>query len=170
MTVSGEYAQLVLSVAILGALEVIRDGERVPVPRGKTSEIVVRLALQPGEVVRADRIVEDLWTADGTNARRNTLQSKVAMLRRALGDPDAITSRDGGYALTINSAHVDALVVLGSTATVTALLNAGDARGAAGLCASALSLYRGDILQDAGDGEWATPHRTRLEEARVETT
>lgn len=156
-----------LTVAVLGALEVTRDGQRVPVPVGKTSELVVRLALEPGELVRADRLVDDLWVADGAGARRNTLQSKIAMLRRALGDPGAITSRDGGYSLAVDSSNVDAFAVFGSTATASRLFDAGDDRGAADLCASTLRLFRGDVLQAAGDGDWVTPHRTRLEEARM---
>jgi len=95
-----------LTVAVLGALEVTRDGRHVAIPAGKTSELVVRLALEPGELVRADRLVEDLWAADGISARRNTLQSKITMLRRALGDPTLITSRDGGYALDVTPSDV----------------------------------------------------------------
>ena len=30
-----------------------------------------------------------------------------------------------------------------------------------------LAMYRGDVLQAAGDGEWVTPHRARLDEARM---
>ena len=60
----------------------------------------------------ADRLVDDLWGADAINTRRNTLQSKVARLRRALGDPEAIVSGDGGYALAVDPAAVDALAVL----------------------------------------------------------
>ena len=101
------------------------------------------------------------------SARRNTLQSKVAMLRRALGDPSVITSRDGGYALAVEPSDVDALAALSSTSTASGLLEAGDDRGAADLCASTLPLYRGDVLQAAGDGDWAGPHRARLEEARM---
>jgi predicted ATPase/DNA-binding SARP family transcriptional activator len=153
-------------VAVLGALEVTRDGQRVPIPGGKTSELLVRLALEAGQLVRADRIVEDLWVDGGVGTRRNTLQSKIAMLRRALGDPQAITSRSGGYALAIEFSNVDALAALGSTTTASGLLDAGDDRSAADLCASTLALYRGDVLQAAGDGDWVTPHRTRLEEAR----
>src|SRR3954452_21213196 len=93
------YARGMLSVAVLGALEVTRDGRRLPIPAGKTSELVVRLALVAGELVRADRLVDELWTEDGVPARRNTLQSKIAMLRRAVGDPPLITSHTSGYAL-----------------------------------------------------------------------
>ena len=46
----------------------------------------MRLALEAGVVVRTDRLIEDLWADDAVNTRRNTLQSKVAKLRRALGD------------------------------------------------------------------------------------
>ncbi len=48
------------------------------------------------------------------------------------------------------------------------LLDSGDERGAAELCASTLQTYRGDVLRAAGDGEWAGPYRARLEEARIE--
>ena len=157
-----------LTVAVLGPLEVTRDGQRVPVPGGKTSELVVRLALEAGALVGADRLVDDLWSAGGRSARRNTLQSKVAMLRRAFGDPSVIESRDGGYALAVEPSDVDAIAALGVVATASGLLEAGDDRGAADLCASTLLLYRGDVLQAAGDGEWVDPHRARLEEARMQ--
>ena len=107
---------------MLGALEVTRDGQHVPVPGGKTSELVVRLALEAGELVRADRLVEDLWAADGVSARRNTLQSKITMLRRALGDPPVITSRDGGYALAVEPSDVDALAALSAATTASGLV------------------------------------------------
>lgn len=35
------------------------------------------------------------------------------------------------------------------------------------MCSTALSLFRGDVLDDAGDGDWLIPHRTRLEETRL---
>ncbi len=161
------YARDVLTVAVLGALVVTRDGRPVLVPTGKTSELVVRLALESGEHVRADRLVEDLWAGGGVGARRNTLQSKITMLRRALGDPTVVTSRDGGYALAVEPSDVDALAALSATATASGLFEAGDDEGAVDLCASTLRLYRGEVLQAAGDGDWVTPYRARLEEARA---
>jgi predicted ATPase len=47
------------------------------------------------------------------------------------------------------------------------LLAADDHRGADALCSSTLALYREEILPAAGDGDWANPHRARLEEARM---
>ena len=164
----GPYALgVVWQIALLGPLEVRRDGQRVDVPSGKASELLVRLCLEAGELVRTDRLIDDLWAPRAVKTQRNTLQSKVTMLRRALGDPPVITSRDGGYALDIEPLEVDALAVLGNAAAASRLFDAGDNRGAADLCASTLELYRGEVLQAAGDADWVHPHRARLEEIRL---
>ncbi|MEY2533683.1 MAG: hypothetical protein QOF29_1593 [bacterium] len=148
---------------MLGPVEVRRDGELLPVPGGKTSEVLVHLALEAGAFVGVERLVDDLWA--GAATRRNTLQSKVARLRRALGDASMIASGDGGYKLAVGPDEVDALCVLRDAATASQRLDAGDDRGAAQLSAEALKRYRGEVLQSTGD--WAAPHRARLEEARM---
>ena len=63
----------------------------------------MRLALEAGAAVPADRLVDDLWAAGAVSTRRNTLQSKVAMLRRASGGPPLVASRHGGYALAVEA-------------------------------------------------------------------
>jgi predicted ATPase/DNA-binding SARP family transcriptional activator len=161
------YAHGVLRISLLGALEVRRDGQLLPMPGGKTSELLVRLALEAGAVVRADRLVEDLWADAAAHTRRNTLQSKVAKLRRALGDPPVIASSDGGYSIAVEPSEVDALAALAEVVTASRLFDAGDDLGAAELCASTLTLFRGDVLQAAGDGGWVEPYRARLDEARM---
>jgi predicted ATPase/DNA-binding SARP family transcriptional activator len=125
---------------------------------------VVRLALEAGAPVSAERLVEELWAGDAAQTQRNTLQSKIAMLRRALG-PTAIVSRDGGYALAVDASQVDALVALRQATTAVRLRDLGDAEGAADVCASTLALFGGPGLEAAGDAEWADVHRTRIEEA-----
>ena len=150
---------------MLGPLEVRRDGVRLRIPAGRSSDLVVRLALEAGALVSAERLLEDLWTGTAAETRRNTLQSKIAMLRRALG-PDAVVSRDGGYALAVDPAQVDALTVLRHAATADALRDVGDAQTAYDVCAAALAMFRGTGLDAAGDAEWAEVHRTRVDEAR----
>jgi predicted ATPase/DNA-binding SARP family transcriptional activator len=155
----------VLQVAVLGPLEVTRGGERLRIPAGRSSDLVVRLALEAGALVSAERLLEDLWADTAAGTRRNTLQSKIAMLRRALG-PDAVVSRDGGYALAVDVGQVDALTVLRHAATAAALREEGEAQGAYDVSAAALTLFRGTGLDAAGDAEWAEVHRTRVDEAR----
>ena len=117
-----------LQVSLLGPVEVRRDGLLVPVPGGKTAELLVRLALDAGLVVRTERLIEDLWAAGAVGTRRNTLQSKVARLRRALGDPLLVVHGDGGYKLAVEPSAVDALAVVHDGAAAAALLDAGDLR------------------------------------------
>ena len=152
-------------ISVLGPLEVRREGELVAVPGGKTSELLVRLALEAGLLVRVDRLLDDLW--GGVDTRRNTLQSKIARLRRALGDPAVIVSSDGGYKLDVEPSAIDAFAVLRRTVTASRLHDDGDDRGAADLSASTLAMYAGEVLPAAGDGDWVTPHRAQLEEART---
>ena len=145
---------------MLGPVEVRRDDQPVRVPGGKTAELLVRLALDAGTTVSADRLLDDLWR--GTAIQRNTLQSKVARLRRALADPAVI---DGAYRLAAEPGQVDALCVLRDAAAAARRLDAGDEHGAREISAAALGRFRGELLPAAGD--WAAPHRVQLEEARA---
>jgi hypothetical protein len=85
----------------------------------------VRLALDAGRPVSADRLLDDLWA--GAPTQRNTLQSKVARLRRALQDRAVI---DGAYRLDVRPEQVDALRALSDAAAATRRLDAGDEHGA----------------------------------------
>jgi predicted ATPase/DNA-binding SARP family transcriptional activator len=152
-----------LEFLVLGPVEVRRDGEPLPIPRGKTAELLVHLALAAGTPVRADRLLDDLWA--GTPTNRNTLQQKVARLRRSLGDPSLVAGGVDSYRLAIEPAAVDAHRVLRDVDSATALFDDGDHAAAAAASAAALALFRGDVLPSAGD--WAAAQRARLEEARM---
>src|SRR5215213_4647612 len=129
-----------LTVAVLDRVEVRRDGAPAPVPTGLTTELLVRLALDAGRPVRAERLVEDLWPG-ATGVRPNTLQAKVSQLRRALGDPAALTGGSTGYTLTVDRERVDALRALVLADEGAALLAAGDAAAAVATCRRGLALF-----------------------------
>ena len=155
----------VLSVAVLGRVVVRRDGVAAPVPTGRTTELLVRLALEGGRPVRAQRLAEDLWPG---GARANTLQVKVSQLRRALGDPAAVPGGPAGYALVADA--VDALDATRLAAEGAARLADGDPAAAATSCRAGLQLFDTEVLPAAGDGEWVAPHRVRLTEVRLRLT
>ena len=48
-----------------GPVELRRDGERIALPGGKTTELLVRLALEAGRTVHPERLIDDLWWRDG---------------------------------------------------------------------------------------------------------
>ena len=157
----------VIAVSVLDAIEVHRNGERIPVRAGKTAEVLVRLALEAGVMVRTERLIEDLWADEAVTTARNTLQTKVSRLRRALGDGALVTGTSAGYTLQVEPSAVDALEVLRLAERASALRSAGDASAALEACAAALAMFRGEILSGAGDGDWLVPHRARLEEIRL---
>ncbi len=131
-------------------------------PAGKTTELLVRLALDAGSRVRVDVLLEDLWP---TTAGRNTLQSKVSQLRRALGDKDLVVGEDDTYRLLVEPGRVDAIHVVDLAAEASSARHAGDASTAMAKASEGLRLFRGEVLIDLGD--WAEPHRARLEELRL---
>lgn len=131
-----------LTVGVLGPLEVRRDGRPLPVPSGKTTELLIRLALDAGQVVTAERLIEDLWGDDAAATARNTLQSKVSQLRRALDDPAIVGGGRGGYTLELDAGRVDALEVVGLAAAAAAARRAGDAAAALEAATEGLELFR----------------------------
>src|SRR3954447_25077390 len=155
-----------LTVAVLGRVEVRRDGGPAAVPSGLTTELLVRLALDAGRPVRAERLGDDPW-AGAPGIRPNTLQVKVSQLRRALGDSAALTGGPEGYALAVDPDRVDALHVLRLADEGGALPAAGNVVAAAATCREGLALFGAEVLPAAGGADWVLPHRVRLEEARL---
>jgi predicted ATPase/DNA-binding SARP family transcriptional activator len=155
----------VLTVAVLGRVVVRRDGVPAAVPTGRTTELLIRLALEGGRPVRAQRLAEDLWPG---GARPNTLQVKVSQLRRALGGAAAVPGGPAGYALVADT--VDAVDAIRLAAEGAARLADGDPEAAATACRAGLRLFDTEVLPAAGDGDWVAPHRVRLTEVRLRLT
>ena len=147
-------------MAVLGPVEVRRDGVRLPIPGGKATELLIRLALAAGVRVRTERLIDDLWSDEGAVVGRNTLQSKVSRLRRALGDPALLTGDPSGYTLHVDPGSVDALEVLRLAQSTTPVPDRDQA----------LAMFSGDVLPGGGSARWIEPYRARLEETRLELT
>ncbi|MFC4591817.1 AfsR/SARP family transcriptional regulator [Sphaerisporangium corydalis] len=141
-------------VFILGPMEVEgEDGAAVPIGGPRVRALLAMLALEPGRLVPADRLVDALWGENLPAAPANALQTLVKRLRAALLPHAAIDGRAGGYVLDLTPDDVDA-------ATFTRL-------AAHGRLDEALALWRGPALADLR----AVPHLAnvaeRLEERRL---
>jgi predicted ATPase/DNA-binding SARP family transcriptional activator len=159
---------VVLTLAVLGPVEVRRDGTLLPLPAGKPTELLIRLALDAGAPVSVDRLIEDLWGAAAMPRQRNTLQSKVSRLRRAFGDGGAVTVGPAGYALDVGRGLIDVFAASRLAEEAAGRLAVGDPEAAVQACGRALAMFRGEVvLPDAGDGDWLVPHRARLNEVRL---
>ena len=85
-----------LDIRLLGPITAERDGEPVSLGGPRQRAVLARLALVVGQVVTVDRLVDDVWAGDPPATAVNTLQSYVSLLRRALGDANAVPPRGTG--------------------------------------------------------------------------
>ena len=156
-----------LEFLLLGPLEVRAGGNRVPVPGAKERRLLALLLLHANTVVSADRLLEELWGEHLPNDPANALQSRVAKLRRALGQTGAqgvLTSRRPGYVLQVDPEQLDIhrferLVAEARQAAATV--------DAAERFAEALALWRGPALADVAREGVAQAEIARLEELRL---
>ena len=152
---------------LLGPLEA-RDGARtVPLGGGKPRALLALLALHAGEVVSADRAIDELWGEQPPPTAAKALQVHVRALRRALGD-HAIVTRSPGYVLAAAADDVDAHRFERLAAAGRAALAAGDAHGAAAALQDALALWRGPALSDLAYEPFALAAAQRLDDLRLD--
>jgi predicted ATPase/DNA-binding SARP family transcriptional activator len=162
-------------IGILGPLE-IRDEAGQPVRLGgpRLRALLIRLALDPGRTVTADRLAGDLWAGDGLDHggpadSGNALQALVSRLRHAAG-PSIVEHRTGGYRLAVDPGQVDATLFERLVGEGRAALAAGDPAAGAERLGQALGLWRGPALADVEDAAFAAGPVARLEELRLAAT
>ncbi|WHT19585.1 BTAD domain-containing putative transcriptional regulator [Crossiella sp. CA-258035] len=138
---------------VLGPLVVwTAEGTPVRVPEAKVRALLAVLLVHAGHPVSADRLVEDLWGERPPANPAAALQHKVWQLRKAIG-AERVESRPPGYLLRVRPEEVDASRFLGC-------LERGDLAGA-------LALWRGPVLADFPDAEFARGYADRLTESRL---
>jgi predicted ATPase/DNA-binding SARP family transcriptional activator len=96
-------------VRMLGPFEVGGDGGPVVVAGGSQRIVLALLALHAGRPVGVPALVDALWPEGAPASARNSLQSHVARLRSALGEPGLVTHGPAGYCLAATRADVDVL-------------------------------------------------------------
>ncbi len=152
---------------MLDGVALRRDGVPVTLGTGKVGELLVRLALDAGVTVRTDRLIDDLWAGEAHGTSRNALQAMVSRLRRALGVADLVVGSRAGYTLDVDRRAVDAFEVVDLAERAAAFRRTGNPAAALDTCGTALEFFGGQTLSGGGDGDWAIPHRHRLEEVRL---
>jgi DNA-binding SARP family transcriptional activator len=98
-------------VRVLGAVVMSGPRGRAQLAGARQRAVVGVLALKVGEVVPGWRLVEALWGDDPPRTAVRSLHSHVARVRQALdacGVPDALVTRESGYALLLDRDAVDA--------------------------------------------------------------
>lgn len=156
---------------VLGPLAVwTDDGQPVRVPELKVRVLLGALLADPGRIVPADRLVEELWGGAAMPANpAGSLQTRASQLRRVLGDAetggrDLLVSRSPGYLLDVAADAVDSQVFQELLRQARATE---DLATRAPLLTEALALWRGPALADLADHDFARIPVVRLEEQRL---
>jgi DNA-binding SARP family transcriptional activator len=156
-----------MEVRCLGPMQITVDGLEVALGGPKQRLVLAHLLLEPGRVVSTERLIDAVWGAEGPPAARNTLQSYVSNLRKALG-PERVEGRERGYALLISPDELDTARFESLAAEGRGLVGI-DPDTAAELLASALSLWSGPPFGDLAAAGSLSEAVVRLEQLRLAT-
>src|SRR5438445_12065908 len=146
---------------ILGPLEVVADGQEVPLGGAKQRALLALLLLHPNRVVSRDRLIDELWETDPPETARTALQVHVSHLRKALGR-DRIVTEAPGYLVRVEPDELD----LERFERLLGSVDRGDSAVATEVLREALALWRGPPLGGLADS-FAQAERARLEEQRL---
>jgi DNA-binding SARP family transcriptional activator len=131
--------------------------------------VLAVLLAEAGQVVSADRLVDELWGEHPPRTALNTIQGYVVRLRKLLGGSEEtrLLTRNRGYLLEVAEGALDSHVF-------DRLVEAGQRDVAAGELAAgvdqlveALALWRGPALHDVPASPVVTAEANRLEQRRL---
>ena len=152
-----------MEVRLFGELEALAGGVPVPVRGAKQRALLALLALQRGQPVSADRLIDVLW-GDGQAANpANALQAQIGQLRRTLGAA-AILTTEAGYALAAGPDQVDVVRFEQLVAKGQRLAADGELEPASAALGEALRLRRGEPLAEFTYAGFFDAERAHLDE------
>ena len=149
---------------VLGPVEVLDEGQAVPLGGRKQRTVLAILVSAPGAPVSVDRLAEALWGESPPERARGSIQTYISNLRGLVGD--CIDFRGDGYVLEVDPESVDrlrfeALVDRGKELVDT------DPVQARAVLRNALALWRGPPFADLDGHAALRPIITALEETRL---
>src|SRR5215831_14264962 len=133
---------------ILGPLEVVEDGNPVPLGTLKERHVLGVLLLHANEFVSRERLIDDLWGEAPPPTARQAVNVYLSKLRKTLSrdGADPIATASGGYRLNVEPDAVDASRVQLLVAGAREQVALGEPESAADQFREALALWRGPTL------------------------
>lgn len=158
-------------ITLFGPLTVRVAGEVVDLRGPQPRAVLARLAVAAGEVVSADRIIDDIWATDPPPKALGGLQVHISNLRRLLEPGRAkrtparvLVSSPPGYALRL---PVDAVDAWRFQALVRDAATSDVPQSRAELLRAALDCWSGAVLPEFCDTDWAATEAARLARIRA---
>jgi SARP family transcriptional regulator, regulator of embCAB operon len=168
-------------IGLLGTLEVnhpfaaTRGGRGVPITAAKPRQVLAMLAANANTMVSMDQLIDELWPSTPPRTVKTTVQTYVYQLRKLFGEASrsgvgttVLTTRPGGYVLTVPREKVDIFEFQNLVERGRAALRLGEPAHAAELLRESLALWRGPVLADVTVGPNLEGLSVYLEEERLE--
>ncbi|EXU61869.1 hypothetical protein Z951_44800 [Streptomyces sp. PRh5] len=159
-------------IRLLGQIMVgAAEGEYVSAGPSKQGCTLAVLALQAGQLVSVDSLIDRVWDDDPPRAARASLHSYIARLRKLLeqdtaGGGSPLLRRSGGYVLAVEPERVDIHLMRALARQGRKASEEHDHQGARRLYRRAVELWRGEALCSVG-GDWAARTRAGLYQERL---
>src|SRR5688572_20407149 len=135
---------------VLGPLEVVDEGQPLPLGGVKQRSLLAVLLQHANQVVSTDHLLQELWGDAPPATAAKSIQVYVHRLRKLLG-PQRLVTRPPGYALKVDELDLDAFERL----------------RAEGRPREALALWRGSPYADLEYEPCVQAERARLQELRL---
>jgi two-component SAPR family response regulator len=124
--------------------------------------------LNLGRHVHREHLMEALWPGAPRESAAHRLHAAASsvrqcLVRAGLGE-EVLDRRGAGYALVLPGALLDVVEVENAAARAGRLLD-NDEEAALELFTTAVAMYTGDLLPEAGPAEWVVADRDRLRAA-----
>jgi len=160
-----------VEVRLLGPLDVVIDGQSVPLGGLRQRAVLALLAIHANEVLSGERIADEIWGGEPPRAAATTLQGYVFHLRKALADgPATIETKKPGYVLRVEPDAVDVRRAERLIAEADEETIHDRPAVAVALLRDALALWRGEPLADFAYETFAETEIARLTELRLTAT
>jgi DNA-binding SARP family transcriptional activator len=157
---------------LLGTLEVLDGDAPVGIGGGKRRSLLALLLLRAGEVISAERLIDELWGSRAPPTAAKSLQGYVSLLRRELAGRNGsgtgvLLTRGAGYLVQIDPEDLDISRFERCVAEGRRALESGDMVMASERLQGALATWRGPALADFAYQSFAQPEIARLDELRL---
>ncbi|OEV02430.1 AfsR/SARP family transcriptional regulator [Streptomyces oceani] len=161
-----------MQIDILGSVTVTVGEQTREVRAAKVRTMLATLALEARRAISCPELADELWADHEISNTANALQAHATRVRKVLDGPSRTRSASllrsvpGGYLLDIPADRVDSHRFLQLASDGAAALTANPERARV-LFESALGIWRGPALLDAGDGLRCRSAATLFEERRL---
>jgi DNA-binding SARP family transcriptional activator/tetratricopeptide (TPR) repeat protein len=155
-----DVTSAVVSIRLLGTVAVAVDDGWLAVAGRRRSAVLAALALQPGDVVSADSLVDVVWGDRAPRTASGTLRNHLSYLRRVLPEGATVVARSAGYALELDGGGVDARTAEDLIGQAAGSL---DVRQREACLRTAIAMWQGPPLSDLTGLVWFDGHAQRLQ-------